>query len=116
MPTARVLGAYVMKTIRNDGERSALIERISKLRGDETPSWGKMTVNQMISHFVQAGEMPFEAKLPDNSTFASRKLIRPLILYVLPMPKEVNTSPEMNQQENGRPPQDFDADRKLVVD
>jgi len=75
-----------------------------------------MTVNQMVSHLVRAGEMPFQARLPDKSTFASRKLIRPLILYVLPMPKEVKTSPEMNRQENGRPPQDFDGDRELVID
>lgn len=105
-----------MRTIRNIDDKAALIARINQLKGDETPIWGRMTVNQMISHLVQAGEMPFEAKLPDKSTFASRKLIRPLILYLLPIPKEVKTSPEMNQQENGRRPQEFEADRQLAVD
>lgn len=105
-----------MKTLRNESNRKALIDRLNNLSGVEKPLWGKMTVNQMMSHLVQAGEMPFEATLPDKSTFASRKLIKPLILYLLPMPKEVKTSPEMNQQENGRPPQDFQTDRKLAID
>lgn len=105
-----------MKTIRKETDKANLIERIEKLKGDETAIWGKMSVNQMMSHVVQAGRLPFEASLPDRSTFASRKIIKPLVLYVLTMPKEVKTSPEMNQQENGRRPQEFDVDRKLVVD
>ena len=80
------------------------------------PLWGKMNVNQMISHLVQAGDLPFVATLPDKSTFASRAFIKPLILYVLPMPKEVKTSAEMNQQENGRKPEEFEADRKELID
>lgn len=69
-----------------------------------------------MSHLVQAGELPFEASLPDKSTFASRTFIKPLILYVLAMPKEVKTSPEMNQQENGRKPNGFDLDRSMLID
>jgi hypothetical protein len=105
-----------MKTIRDEANRSSLIERLSKLNGDETPLWGRMNVNQMMSHLVQAGELPFAASLPDRSTFASRTFIKPLILYVLPMPKEVKTSAEMNQQENGRKPEEFEADRRNVID
>jgi len=104
-----------MKTIRNNVHRAALIERINKLTGDETPGWGKMNVNQMVSHLVQAGELPFEASLPDKSTFVVRTFIKPLVLYVLPMPKEVKTSPEMNQQEKGRKPQGFAVDRELAI-
>ena len=105
-----------MPTIRSKPDRENLIERLNKLTGDETPAWGKMNVNQMVSHLVQAGELPFLVSLPDRSGFLSRTLIKPLILYVLPMPKEVKTSPEMNQQENGRKPLEFDEDRGLVID
>lgn len=70
----------------------------------------------MVSHLVRAGEMPFEARLPDKSTFLSRKVIKPLVLYVMPIPKGVKTSPDMDQQENGRPPQEFEGDRQLLVD
>lgn len=103
-----------MKTIRNSADRQQLIDRLSKLSGRETPVWGKMTAEQMMSHLVQAGELPFEASVPDRSTFIGRTIIKPLILYVLPMPKEVKVSPEMNQQEKGRPPLGFDIDRELL--
>lgn len=104
-----------MKTLRNKNDRSALIERLEQLGGDETPVWGKMTAPQMMSHLVQAGEMPFVSSVPDRSGFMSRTFIKPLILYVLPMPKEVKTSPEMNQQEKGRKPGEFTADRNLLI-
>lgn len=104
-----------MKTLRNESERAGLIERVKGLTGDETPSWGKMNVNQMVSHLVQAGEMPFVASAPEHSNFMSRNVLKQLVLYVLPIPKEVKTPPEMNQQENGRKPQDFESDKALLI-
>lgn len=105
-----------MPTIRDNLAKANLIERLNKLTGNEKPLWGKMNVNQMVSHLVQAGDMPFTDSMPDRSSFFSRTIIKPLVLYVLPMPKEVKTPPDMNQQENGRKPQDFNADRSLVID
>lgn len=105
-----------MGTLRDERSRAGLIERVKSLTGDETPSWGKMNVNQMVSHLVQAGDLPFEASVPDRSSFMSRTVLKPLILYVLPMPKEVKTSPEMNQQEKGRKPQDLESDKAALVD
>ncbi len=104
-----------MKTLRNENDRKGLVDRLAKLRGDETPMWGRMTISQMMSHLVQAGELPFVGTLPDRSNLLARRVVKPLVLYVLPMPKEVKTSSAMNQQENGRPPGEFDADRSLVV-
>ena len=37
-------------------------------------------------------------------------------MYVLATPKEVKTSPEFNQQEKGRTPGEFSADRATVID
>ncbi|MFM9904807.1 MAG: DUF1569 domain-containing protein [Pyrinomonadaceae bacterium] len=105
-----------MPTIRNETERTKLIVRLNMLSGSETPKWGKMTVNQMMSHLVQTGELPFAASLPDKSSFMSRTLIKPLVLYVLPMPKEVKVSPDMDQQADGRKPQEFNSDRELAID
>jgi Protein of unknown function (DUF1569) len=39
-----------------------------------------------------------------------------LILYVVPMPKEVKTSREVNQQEDGRKPLEFDEDKRLLIE
>lgn len=104
-----------MPTIRNQADRARIIERLNKLTGDEKPIWGKMNVNQMVSHLVQSGDMPFEATLPDKSTFIMRTFAKPLVLYVLPMPKEVKVSPELDQQENGRKPQGFSDDKELAI-
>lgn len=105
-----------MQTLRDESERASLIERVKSLSGSETPKWGKMNVNQMVSHLVQAGEMPFVASATEHSNFMSRNIIKPLVLYVLPMPKEVKTPPEMNQQEKGRKPQDFGSDKALLIE
>lgn len=105
-----------MKTIRNETARTNLIERLNRLSGDHKALWGKMTVNQMMSHLVQSADLPFTSGLPDKSNFMSRTLIKPLILYVLPMPKNVKTSPGFNQQQNGRKPQEFSSDRQIVID
>ena len=90
-----------MKTIRNEADRASLIERLNKLNGNEERIWGKMTVNQMLSHLVQACEMPFGHELKNQSNFMSRNVIKPLVLYILTMPKEVKTSPDMNQASRG---------------
>jgi hypothetical protein len=105
-----------MKTIRNEKWRQEIVKRLESLAGNETPAWGKMNVEQMMSHLVQACELPFVSSVPDRSNFLSRNVIKPLILYVLPMPKEVKVSPEMDQQANGRRPVEFAADRQKVID
>jgi hypothetical protein len=105
-----------MKSLRNEIQRTSLLKRVNNLSGDQKPLWGKMSIDQMMSHLVQAGELPFEPSLPDKSSFASRNFIKPLILYVLPMPKEVKVSPEMNQQEKGRKPLGFEKDRQLLIE
>jgi Protein of unknown function (DUF1569) len=92
-----------------------LIERLSALTGREQPLWGKMTADQMMSHLVQAGELPFNDNVADRSTFVMRTIAKPLILYVLPMPKEVKTAADFNQQEDGRRPTGFTADRDLLI-
>jgi len=75
-----------------------------------------MSVEQMLSHLVQSGELPFVATVKDQSSFASRNLIKPLVLYVLPMPKEITTSAEIDQQQDGRKPLGFDTDRASVME
>lgn len=105
-----------MKTVRSEADRASLIERVRHLTGEETPLWGKMNINQMVSHLVQAGDMPFEPSVADRSNLLSRTVLKPLILYVLPIPKEVKTSPEMNQLENGRKPQDFESDKAMLIE
>lgn len=105
-----------MKTIRDHTKKEELVRRLNSLSGDERPVWGKMSLEQMMSHLVQACELPFISSVPDRSDLLSRTLIKSLVLYVLPMPKEVKVSPEMDQQAKGRPPGGFAADRQKVIE
>ena len=75
-----------------------------------------MSVEQMLSHLVQAHDLPFNSDIPDMSSFFSRTLIKPLVLYVLPMPKEIETSARMDQQREGRKALGFETDKKLVIE
>ena len=105
-----------MKSVRNPSDREALLGRVESLVGTEAAAWGRMNVNQMVSHLVQAGTLPFEATLDDHSNFLSRNIMKPLVLYLLPIPKEVKTTPDLDQQENGRKPGEFEEDKRLVAD
>jgi hypothetical protein len=75
-----------------------------------------MNVEQMLSHLVHSGELPFVASVPERSSFLSRRLVKPLVLYLLPMPKEIKTSAEMDQEQQGRPPLGFEEDRRNLIE
>ena len=105
-----------MKSLRNEHCREELIRRINTLTPDAKPEWGKMNAEQMLSHLVQAGELPFEASAPDRSSFMSRNVIKHLVLTMVPIPKEVPTGPEMDQQRQGRPPQGFEIDKANAIE
>lgn len=104
-----------MKTIRDEKCREELIERLNSLSRDAKPAWGRMSVDQMLSHLVQSGDLPFVSQSPDRSNWLSRTVVKPLVLYVLPVPKEVKTSREMDQQQDGRQPVDFEMDKADVI-
>jgi hypothetical protein len=105
-----------MKTLRDEKCRAELIGRLELLTPDAKPAWGRMNVEQMLSHLVQSGELPFESSVPDRSSWMSRTFIKPLVLSFLPIPKEVQTSAEIDQQQKGRPPLGFDIDKANLVD
>jgi hypothetical protein len=105
-----------MKSLRDEKCRSKLIERINNLSSSSQPVWGRMNVEQMLSHLVHANELPFVASVPDRSSFISRRVVKPLVLYLLPMPKEIKTSAEMDQQQQGRPPHGFEEDKRNLIE
>jgi hypothetical protein len=105
-----------MKTLRDEKCRAELIQRLDVLTPESKAAWGRMTVDQMLSHLVQAGELPFVESVGDRSNFVSRNMIKPLMLYLLPMPKEIQTSPDMDQQQDGRKPLGFDIDRASLTE
>ncbi len=106
----------IMKTIRNENDRAEMIRRLNGLDSGAQPLWGKMNVEQMLSHLAQTSEWPFVRTVPDRSNLFSRTIIKPLVIYLLPMPKDVKMPREVDQLQDGRPPKGFDEDRALVIE
>jgi len=104
-----------IKTLRDEKRRDELVARINALTPDAAARWGRMSVVQMLSHLVQSGELPFVASVPDRSNWASRMLLKPLVLYVLPIPKNVPTARALDQAQAGTAPADFEADRRELL-
>jgi hypothetical protein len=105
-----------MKSLRDEACRAELVERIGQLTPEAKAVWGRMNVEQMLSHLVQSGELPFVASVSDRSNWMSRTVIKALMLTFAPVPKEVPTSAEMDQQQDGRKPLGFDIDKRNVID
>lgn len=51
-----------MKTVFNENDRNALIGRIQMLHAQSTAQWGKMNVQQMIQHCINADDMILQNK------------------------------------------------------
>jgi hypothetical protein len=46
----------------------------------------------------------------------TRNLIKYLVVYLVPIPKGAPAPPEINPQKNGTKPQDFEKERRLLID
>ena len=105
-----------MKSLRDEICRNEMIDRINSLSPSAMAVWGKMNVEQMLSHLVQGNDLPFNATVPDRSSVLSTKVLKPLVLYVVPVPREVKTAPQMDQQQEGRKPLGFEVDRANLIE
>lgn len=84
-----------MKTILEETARRDLLERLSQIKSETSPKWGKFTATQMVRHLADPlraamGEMEVA---PKNGPLRN-PLLRYLIIYWLPWPKGAPTAPE----------------------
>lgn len=94
-----------------------IVSRINKLMPDSKAAWGKMDVGEMLCHCADGIKMATgEREAKDKSNFFFRHLIKPLVIYVLPIPKGAPTPDEINPEIGGTPPSEFEADRKELLD
>ncbi len=105
-----------MMSLQDAATREGIISRINQLTPENQAAWGHMNVNQMLCHVtdqlrVSLGELGQPEK---NAGLMGRTLIKFLVLYVIPIPKNVPTSPKVDQMKDGTPPTDFESDRKTL--
>jgi hypothetical protein len=101
-----------MKTFLNGRDRHDVLDRLDNVRLDAQPRWGTMSAHQMICHLSDALRSALGEKYisPSTSLF-KRVILKPLALWLpVPWPHGVQTRPEMDQQQGGTRPVDFESD------
>ena len=86
-----------MRTILNENDLDAILDRVKSLSVSSTRRWGSMDVTGMLQHLrlsalMTVGELPVASK--SKRAFQVFPL-KHLILYVVPFPKGAPTAPEL---------------------
>ena len=106
------------KILSEPSAKAEIIERINRLAPDTQRRWGKMTVQQMVSHLNDSHKLVMgEIKTNFKSNFFNRTVVR-LVALRAPMqwPSGVATVPELNQSAGaGTPPTSLEADRQQLL-
>ena len=69
-----------------------VLRRVGRIQPDAKPAWGAMSRDDMVSHLAQwvRYSLGRTEPLPDQSTWFSRTILRPLFLHrIVPFPKGV---------------------------
>jgi hypothetical protein len=84
------------KTLWDRDSRRELLERMSRLRPDATPVWGRMNAGQMMAHLVGWMRMANgELKIAPLNRPLRYPVVKQMVVYWLPWPKGVPTAPEL---------------------
>ncbi|MEP6902678.1 MAG: DUF1569 domain-containing protein [Actinomycetota bacterium] len=94
-----------------------IISRINRLSPESKGNWGKMNVDEMLCHCADGLKMSTgELAVADKSNFMFRTIVKPLVIYVLPIPKGAPTANEINPAIDGTKPADFENDRQTLLE
>lgn len=91
-----------MKSIFNKADNQEIIDRIQKLTPNSKAFWGKMSVDQMLSHCIAPIDVLFGG-LNLKANFFMRiigKLMKKTIIYGKEFQKNTPTVPEFVKKEN----------------
>jgi hypothetical protein len=96
-----------MKTLLSPRDRNEVLNRLNKLHPDIQPSWGTMSVHQMVCHLTDS----FRASFGEKYISPSSTIFKRTALWVpVPWPHGIKTRPEMDQKQGGTPPAEFASD------
>lgn len=83
------------RSLYDPAVREATLVRLDRLRPEAPARWGRMNAPQMVAHLTEAFRMPNGELHIRRRPMPLRRLVKWLILYVLPMPKGAPTSREL---------------------
>lgn len=104
-------------TLSNPADKQQIVERLKRIQPSSQRQWGRMTVNQMICHLSDS----FRVTMGEKPWKTARISVTPIPLpcwfvkwFALDMPRAwphgLKTRPEVDSEQGGTPPQQFDAD------
>jgi hypothetical protein len=92
-----------MRTIFDPIARASIVTRIQNADATSKPRWGKMNVEQMLTHLVGSLRMALgELHAAPKKLLFRYAPLRQLIVYVLPWPKGSPTAPELLPSESAK--------------
>lgn len=102
-----------MATLFDRDTRTALVARLDRLKGDSsTRQWGRMTSAQMVAHCNAALRMALgDLAVPPRKMFLAHKVVRYLVIHLLPIPKNLPTARELQSDPAAV---DFEAERAAM--
>ncbi len=101
-----------MSNLFKPRKHAELLARLDTLRPDSARQWGRMTPNQAVCHLSDS----FKAILHDRPLPAKKggvkRMMQRFFAFTLPLPwpKGVMTSPEVDAEKGGTPPEGFGED------
>ena len=85
-----------MATLWNDADRSALLDRLTRLTPETPARWGRFTSAKMLAHVNDAVRMATgELHVDPKRLFLRYPIVKHVVIYVLPFPKGVPTAPKL---------------------
>ena len=104
-----------MQDIFNTKDAQNYIDRINKLTPETIGKWGKMTVDQMLTHCNVTYEMVYEPqkhRAPSGiAKFILKKFVKPKVVGEKTAPHKSPTAPQFLIKER----QDFDLEKKRLI-
>ena len=99
-----------MPNIWDPGAADALVGRVRRLSPDRRPLWGRMSCVQMIVHAADAcGLYLGEITAAFRPSVLRYPPLKQLVVYALPFPRHVSTSPELLIRQPGEWSQEVDV-------
>jgi hypothetical protein len=86
-----------MKSLQRADDRQTLLARLDRISDMTLPQWGSLTAERMLAHLGESMKMATGAiDVKAKSKLLLRTFpVKHLIVYLLPFPKGVPTSPEL---------------------
>ncbi len=107
-----------MKTLLSASDKQEVLARLSKVRGDSSRRWGKMSAHQMICHLSDGYRlyMGVIRAVPPGFPYPSRLLKWGALWIPVRWPRGFKTLGEVDAFQSGTRPTEFEGDARELRD